>query len=448
MTKVITYGTYDMLHQGHINLLKRARELGDYLIVGVTSEDFDQARGKINVKQSLMERIEAVKALGIADEVIVEEYVGQKIDDIIRYNIDIFTVGSDWEGHFDYLNKWCDVVYLDRTKGISSTELRDKSRQTNLGIATDDPYSLKIIRESDYVNGLNVNAVFGPNSFVVRDSNNTPIQNYANYKEFLSHVDAVLIAINPHMHYDLIKQALAAGKHVLCEPPLVLNIEQDAELRALASENEVVLMEGIKTAYSTAYRRFVRLLQSGRIGKILSVDVVCTSRADLDSRDPDNLSDIWGSIDDWGPIALLPVFQLLGTNYKSKKIITAFAEHPKSFDIFTKIDFVFPSATASVKVAKGAKSEGSLIVTGTEGYGYIPAPWWKTDYFEIRFENPNNNKRFFYQLDGEGIRLELVSFLQEIETRSTGSMITSEIGQAITKILQHFYDGKDVEYLS
>ena len=89
MKKVITYGTYDLLHYGHINLLKHAKELGDYFIVGVTSEDFDKRRGKINVKQSLMERIEAIKALGIADEVIVEEYDGQKIDDIKRYDIDL-----------------------------------------------------------------------------------------------------------------------------------------------------------------------------------------------------------------------------------------------------------------------------------------------------------------------------------------------------------------------
>ena len=84
MRKVITYGTYDLLHYGHIRLLERAKALGDYLIVGVTAEDFDKVRGKINVKQSLMERVEAVKATGIADEVIVEEYEGQKIDDIQR----------------------------------------------------------------------------------------------------------------------------------------------------------------------------------------------------------------------------------------------------------------------------------------------------------------------------------------------------------------------------
>ncbi len=103
MKKVITYGTYDMLHKGHIRLLERARALGDYLIVGVTSDTFDRARGKINVKQSLQERMEAIKATGLADEVIVEEYEGQKIDDIRRYDIDIFTVGSDWIGKFDYL---------------------------------------------------------------------------------------------------------------------------------------------------------------------------------------------------------------------------------------------------------------------------------------------------------------------------------------------------------
>ena len=87
MIKVITYGTYDMLHYGHIRLLERAKKLGDYLIVGVTSSDYDKYRGKINVEQSLTERIEAIRAAGIADEIIVEEYEGQKIDDIISCQI-------------------------------------------------------------------------------------------------------------------------------------------------------------------------------------------------------------------------------------------------------------------------------------------------------------------------------------------------------------------------
>ena len=124
MTKVITYGTYDLLHQGHINLLRRAKELGDYLIVGVTSDSFDRGRGKLNVRNNVLERVEAVMATGYADEVIIEDYIGQKIDDIQKYNIDIFAIGSDWEGKFDYLNEFTKVVYLPRTEGISTTQIK------------------------------------------------------------------------------------------------------------------------------------------------------------------------------------------------------------------------------------------------------------------------------------------------------------------------------------
>lgn len=102
MTKVITYGTYDLLHQGHINLLRRAKELGDYLIAGVTSDSFDRGRGKLNVRNNVLERVEAVRATGYADEIIIEDYLGQKIDDIQKYDVDIFAIGSDWEGKFDY----------------------------------------------------------------------------------------------------------------------------------------------------------------------------------------------------------------------------------------------------------------------------------------------------------------------------------------------------------
>ena len=126
MKKVITYGTYDFLHYGHIKLLERAKALGDYLIVGVTSEDFDRKRGKINVRQSPAERIDNVRKTGLADEIIVEEYIGQKIDDIKRYGIDTFVLGSDWEGKFDFLKEeGCEVVYLPRTPEISSSQIKE-----------------------------------------------------------------------------------------------------------------------------------------------------------------------------------------------------------------------------------------------------------------------------------------------------------------------------------
>ena len=159
MRKVITYGTYDLLHYGHIKLLERAKALGDYLIVGVTADDFDKTRGKINVQQSLMERVETVRATGIADEIIIEEYEGQKIDDIIKYDVDIFTVGSDWVGKFDYLNEYCNVVYLPRTEGVSSTEIRSEKRQVRLGIVGESTLVPKTVKECDFVNGLEISGI-------------------------------------------------------------------------------------------------------------------------------------------------------------------------------------------------------------------------------------------------------------------------------------------------
>ena len=105
MKKVITYGTFDLFHKGHYNIIKRARALGDYLIVGVTSESYDIERGKLNVRDSLIKRIENVRRTELADEIIIEEYQGQKVNDIIKYDIDILVVGSDWRGKFDYLKK-------------------------------------------------------------------------------------------------------------------------------------------------------------------------------------------------------------------------------------------------------------------------------------------------------------------------------------------------------
>lgn len=164
MTRVITYGTYDLLHEGHINLLRRAKQLGDYLIVGVTSDSFDRGRGKLNVRNNVLERVEAVKATGYADEVIIEDYLGQKIDDIQRYDVDIFAIGSDWEGKFDYLNEYCKVVYLPRTEGISSTLLREKSQKTfKLGVVGSGRIANRFIPETRVVDGVEVMAVYDPN---------------------------------------------------------------------------------------------------------------------------------------------------------------------------------------------------------------------------------------------------------------------------------------------
>jgi len=121
---VLTYGTFDMFHIGHLNLLKRAKELGDRLYVGVSTDEFTKLKGKKTLIP-FNERKEIVSSIKYVDEVFKEESWEQKINDIKKYNIDIFVMGEDWKGKFDYLKDYCEVVYLPRTEGISTTKLKE-----------------------------------------------------------------------------------------------------------------------------------------------------------------------------------------------------------------------------------------------------------------------------------------------------------------------------------
>lgn len=435
MVKVITYGSFDVLHYGHIRLLQRAKALGDYLIVGVTSDDYDKTRGKINLQQSLMKRIEAVKATGIADEIIIEEYEGQKIDDIKKYNVDIFTVGSDWVGYFDYLLEYCQVVYLPRTEGVSSSEIRNEKRAKKVGLVGDAHFLNKVWKESKSVNGLKISALYTNKPDVMSKQALGEIELITdNFEKFISEVDAVYIRSLPQNHYSHIKEALINGKHVLCESPLTLSKNQSEELFELAKSKKLILMEAIKTAYATAYDRLLLLIKGGKIGKPTSVDATCTSIREI------NMGTDWRGIHEWGPTALLPVFQILGTEFNNLHIYSSFRKD--GYDSFTKMDFYYEHGVASIKVGDGVKSEGDLIVSGTEGYIYVPSPWWITDYFEVRYENLANNKRYFYQLDGEGIRYELVAFLRAIAQGEVFSNINKNITVKISETMEIF-ENKD-----
>ena len=129
MKKVITYGTFDLFHIGHLNLLKRAKALGDYLIVAVSSDDFNlREKGKVGQIKDV-DRMEIVKAIRYVDEVILEENWEQKKLDVQKYDVDVFVMGDDWEGKFDFLKEYCEVVYLPRTEGISSTMIKSELKQ-------------------------------------------------------------------------------------------------------------------------------------------------------------------------------------------------------------------------------------------------------------------------------------------------------------------------------
>lgn len=130
MKKVITYGTFDLLHTGHINILRRAKALGDYLIVAVSTDEFNMLKHK-EAYHSFEERKQILEAIRYVDEVIGEDTWDQKSHDVQKYNIDTFVMGSDWEGEFDFLKEYCEVVYLPRTSGISTTKIKDELKNNN-----------------------------------------------------------------------------------------------------------------------------------------------------------------------------------------------------------------------------------------------------------------------------------------------------------------------------
>ena len=208
-------------------------------------------------------------------------------------------------------------------------------------------------------------------------------------------------------------------------------------------------MAGCKTAYATAYRRLVLLALGGLIGDVVSVDATCTSLRPVDYSDAASVELQWSSLADWGPIALLPAFQILGTEYSSKQIVSRLVG---GYDEFTKVSLVYPSGCASAMAAKGVKSEGELVVSGTKGYIYVPAPWWKTDYFEARFENPQDNRRYFFQLDGEGIRYQILAFLRAIADERRGDASAGGVSRgiclALSRVMRNFIDRTDTVALS
>lgn len=443
MKKVITYGTYDLLHQGHINLLRRARELGDYLIVGVTSDSFDRGRGKLNVRNNVLERVDAVKATGFADEVIIEDYIGQKIDDIQKYNIDIFAIGSDWEGKFDYLNEFTKVVYLPRTEGISSTMLRaETTTEVRVGIIGCGRIAKRFPLEADVVNGVKIVAIYDINKSEAENLalDIDDVNVYNSVDELLNSVDAVYIA-TPHLsHYKYIKDAINAGKHILCETPMVLNGEEAKELFTLAEKKGVILMEANKTAHCPAFNHLIVMIKSGIIGEVVDIEASLSQLLDKAGREFDS-KQAGGALYEQGSYPLLPIIKLLGCEYKN---LNLYSRMDDGVDVYTKGVFRYDHAVCSFKVGLGVKTEGNLVISGTKGYAYVPAPWWKTDYFELRYEDQNKNQKFFYKWDGSGLRYEIQEFISCIlNKRFSTARLRRKESICIAKIMQQFTERKN-----
>lgn len=444
---VITYGTFDVLHQGHINLLRRAKELGDWLIVGVTTDNFDLERGKLNTRDSVMKRVQAVKDTGYADEVIIEEYKGQKIDDIQKYNVDVFAIGSDWEGYFDYLKEYCEVVYLPRTQGISSTMLRESQISVRIGVIGTGSIARRFVPEASFVSGNEISAAYNPDTEACRDFCRTfGIGTAASsLEELLANCDAVYVASPHYTHFEYAKAALEAGKDVFCETPFVLHLAEAKELYAIAEAKRRTLMVAHKTAYCPAFRHLVTMLKSGMIGKIVDINASVTTLTDERSVKLDH-NRFGGSMNENACFPLLPILKLLGQDVRN---INFYSIMKNDVDMYTKAVFRYDNATASFQVGLGAKTEGNMVISGTKGYIYVPAPWWKTDYFEQRFEDQNLNRKCFFPFMGEGLRYEIREFISHILNPDQSLyLLTKEEILKMTQIQEDYINGVNVYKLS
>lgn len=424
MKIVITYGTFDLFHTGHYNILKRAKERGDYLIVGVTSDNYDKTRGKLNVKQTLSERIENVKQTGFADKIIVEEYMGQKIDDIIKYNVDELVLGSDWVGKFDYLNEYCKVTYLERTKGVSSTQLREnKYGIIHLGFVGESDKINSIIKESKYVSGVEFTGVYNEdikNAEKIYEENQL-LQYTDDYEKFINNVEGIYLAKvnNP---YEYIKEALNNKKHVMFERPLNLSENETKELYDIAKKNNVLLFEGITTAYCPGFCRLVTMLKTGMIGKIKSIDINCSD------RDEEIIEQV--------SYPLMAISKIIGDNYKD---VNFYNIKDKDLINYCKIFFRYDNIIASIQLASNMSMDNKMTIVGTNGYAIVKEPWWKTEYFEIF--TGEKNKKYYFEYEEDGLRYELSDFINTITNNENYQKIFQQDSAFISDIIDKYNQG-------
>ena len=368
MKKIITYGTFDLFHIGHYNILKRAKEHGDYLVVAVTGENYDIGRGKLNVHDSLATRIENVQNTGFADEIIVEEYLGQKIGDIIKYDIDAFVIGDDWRGKFDHLSRYCDMIYLERTKGISSTQIRnEKFDQYDIGIICDFADDNQIVKEAKLVNGFEVKNVYCDeeeelNLFQKKYS----LPNvFDDYNELIDASDIIYIRCSIEKRFNFIKRALKLGKHVIYDPPATFKTEELDELMKLAKEKNLILMENIKMVHIYVFNQLLWMTQGGLIGDILSFN--CSI-----SKNDETRSNLFY---DLSSVSILPMLKI-----------------------------VYPNGRAIINVGNEIRVKNQLEIIGTEGTIRMKGNWWRSKTFELHTPGSKEVQLYSTNFEGNGFK--------------------------------------------
>ena len=427
MKKIITYGTFDLFHIGHYNILKRAKEYGDYLIVGVTGENYDIGRGKLNVHDSLAIRIENVQKTGFADEIIVEEYLGQKIGDMVKYDIDTFVIGDDWKGKFDHLSRYCNMVYLERTKGISSTQIRNETfDHYDIGIICDYVDDNQIIEEAKLVNGFKVNGVYSENKKVLDSfQEKYCLENtFDSYEAMLEFSDIIYVHCSIANRFNYISKALKAKKHVIYDPPVSFNSHELETLFELSKKNNVILMENIKMVHIYVFNQLLWMTQGGLIGDILSFNCWISKN---DENRPNLFYDL-------SVYTLLPMLQIMGLNYEN----VDFKVSKDGDDIeFASMNFVYSNGRAVINVGNTIRVNNQLEIIGTKGTIRMNGDWWRSKRFELHTPGLSEVQFFNTNFDGNGFKYLIREMSRMLsDNRIDSKSIFEEESLKIVEILE------------
>ena len=264
----------------------------------------------------------------------------------------------------------------------------------------------------------------------------------ANWDEFVDNIDAAYVASPHETHYEYSRKLLLSGKHVLCEKPAALKKEQVRELIDIAQNNQLVYMEALKTAYCPGYKALIKIAESGRIGRIVEVEAAFSRLTPLNTREYKD-DDCNGSFLEFGSYTLLPVLTLLGCEYDDVTFRTVRAQN--GVDAYTKAFIEYKDEyidkTAIVKTGLGAKTEGQLVVTGTNGYILAKSPWWLTKEFEVRYENPGKIEQYRFGYEGTGLCYEVREFVHRIKNNDKKTVdISDNISIAMAGVMERFTD--------
>jgi len=238
-------------------------------------------------------------------------------------------------------------------------------------------------------------------------------------EELIENVDAVYIASPYLTHYQYAKMALMAGRHVLCETPFTQTYKETQELYQLAERKGLVLVLAWKTAFCPSFVQILYNIRHGVIGEVVEMTATTTTLL------KDGVTTTYNNerIAENAIYGLLASLKVLGSEFKR---VANFVKTDEERQLYNDITIEYEDSIAHVKAGTGVKSESSMVVSGTRGYIYVPAPWWMPAYFEIRFENQNNNKKLYFPYEESGLRYEIQYFIDRIHLKPTDEFVTKE----------------------